>query len=962
MRILVDFQAVQSTSANRGIGRYSRALVEGLLRNAPQDEFILLLNGMIGDDNGHLRRAFTTSWPNVRVRVWTAAAPAGFQASAGHRQAAEAIREAVIADCRPDAVLVTSLFEGFDDDSITTVGATPTAVVLYDLIPLLFPDIYLKDPGLKDWYDSKIEVLKRADCLLAISECSARDGAAYLGLPDDRVLNIGADADAQFAPQKADKERHRALARDLGLTRPFLMYTGGIDYRKNVSELITAFAALPARVITGHQLAIVCRVSSLEKQRLLAHARAAGLPEDAVVLTDYVSDETLVTLYNACAAFIFPSWYEGFGLPILEAMRCGAAVIGANASSVPEVIGREDALFDPRSQADMTRMIEKVLTDQVFCRSMRDFAPLQAARFSWDETARRALAALQTIVRQRAAATPLPAPRRPRLAFVSPLPPARSGISFYSAELLPALAAHYDIDLIVDQETVPAGAALQGFAVRDVQWLRDHRHDYDRVVYQFGNSTFHSHMFGLLDEIPGVVVLHDFFLSGIESHLDHQTFIRLLAENHGYHAVIGVYDTKDGRNGLAEAVQAWPANARAVRAARGVIVHSEHSRMLARRFYDETTVADWAVIPLVRLTSELSEQARRKARADIGMGPDDVLICSFGRLQDSKLPFRLIDGLLCSASAADPKVHLVFVGEEGGPGKNLVSDLSQTPLNGRVSITGWVGDDRYRSYLLAADIAIQLRTNSRGESSAAVLDCQNYGLPTIVNAHGSLADLPGHSVLRLPDVFTDAELAEAIDRLVTAPDLRAGIGQAARGLVATLHSPAACSLACRDAIERFYGGQGQDGRDLNVLLAQGLPDPLRDAQLAQAVADSFPSGARLRQLFIDVTLLVQGRVCDGTQQGIRAVLDKVLRHPPEGWRVEPVIADPGLGRFRYARSFTCRLLEIPDDWAGDAPVDFFCGDRFVSVDPGVPAAAEMRGALSAMAAAGVRMSLNGVLT
>lgn len=959
VRILIDLQALQSGSnANRGIGRYSRALIEGMLRNAPEDEFILLFNGMIGDDNARLRREFAQNWSNIECRVWTAAAPAGFFAPSDFRQAAEAIREAVIADCAPDIVLVTSLFEGLGDDAVTTVAPAPTAVVLYDLIPHIFPDIYQTDPNTKKWYRTKIEALKRADLLLAISESAAQDGRSRLGLPEGRITNISSDVDAQFVPQTIKEETRASLAHDFGLTRTFLMYTGGIDHRKNIPALITAFASLPQHVIVEHQLAIVCRVSDSEKSQLLAHARKSGLPDSTVVMIGYVSDETLVTLYNACAAFVFPSWYEGFGLPVLEAMRCGAAVIGANNSSVPEVIGRDDALFDPKSTSDMARMIEKVLTDQDFRQSLRDFAPVQAARFSWDDTARRAIAALRKFIEENDVLEPAATPTKgkPRLAYVSPMPPERSGISFYSADLLPALAEHYDIELIVNQDTVAETVDPSRFPVRNVQWLRDHPLDYDRVLYQFGNSTFHTHMFDLLADIPGVVVLHDFFLSNLERHLDPQRFTRLLAENHGYQAVLDRYVTADARDGLTEAVHLWPANAHAVRPAQGVIVHSEHALKLASRFYTPSTVADWTVIPLLRVSADLSDEARSKARQDLGIAQDELLICSFGHLTFNKLPSRLIDGLLHSASAQNPKVRLVFVGEGGDLGPRILSLIAGSPMKGRVQITGWASDDLYQRYLQAADLAVQLRSNSRGESSAAVLDCQNYALPVIVNAHGSLADLPTESVLRIPDSFSDLELAEAIDSLISDPGLRNRIGSRARKLVVKDHAPSVCARAYRDAIEAYHHRYQASSGNLMARLAQLPINEERDARLFQAISDSLPAGARLRQLLVDVSELVQHDANTGVQRVTRAILGDWLRHPPPGYRVEPVYADPELGRYRYARRFTCGFLGIPYDWAEDLPIDFFSEDQFVGLDLQPQLIPQMQATLSAMALSGVRIA------
>lgn len=959
MRILVDLQALQSGSnANRGIGCYSRGLIEGMLRNAPEDEFILLFNGMIGEDNALLRREFAHKWSNVEFRVWSAATPSDFFAPPDFRQAAEAIREAVIADCAPDIVLVSSLFEGLSDDAVTTVGSTPTVVVLYDLIPHIFPDIYLTDPNTKKWYQTKIEALKRADLLLAISESAAKDGMTHLGLPEGRITNISSDVDAQFVPQTIKEETRTSLAHDFGLTRPFLMYTGGIDHRKNIPALINAFASLPQHVIAEHQLAIVCRASDSEKSQLLAHARKSGLPDGTVVMTGYVSDETLITLYNACAAFIFPSWYEGFGLPVLEAMRCGAAVIGANSSSVPEVIGREDALFDPKSTSDMAQMIEKVLTDQDFRQSLRNYAPVQAARFNWDDTARRALAAMRQFVEENDASQPAATPikGKPRLAFVSPMPPERSGISFYSADLLPALAEHYDIELIVNQDTVAETVDPSRFPVRNVQWLRDHPLDYDRVLYQFGNSTFHSHMFDLLAEIPGVVVLHDFFLSNLERHLDEQRFTRLLAENHGYQAVLDRYDTAESRDGLTEAVHSWPANARAVRPAQGVIVHSEHALKLASRFYTRSTVADWTAIPVLRVSAELSDEARSKARHELGIAQDELLICSFGHLTLNKLPSRLIDGLLHCASAQNPKVRLVFVGEGGDLGSRILSRITGSPMKGRVQITGWASDNLYQRYLRAADLAVQLRSNSRGESSAAVLDCQNYGLPVIVNAHGSLADLPENSVLRIPDTFNDLELAEAIDRLVKGSDLRSRIGTTARKLVVKDHARKVCGRAFRDAIEAYHSRHQASSGNLMARLAQLPLNEARDTQLFQAISDSLPAGARLRQLLVDVSELAQHDANTGVQRVTRAILGDWLRHPPPGYRVEPVYADPEIGRYRYARRFSCGFLGIPDDWAEDLPIDFFSEDQFVGLDLQPQLIPQMQATLSGMALSGVRIA------
>ena len=136
-----------------------------------------------------------------------------------------------------------------------------------------------------------------------------------------------------------------------GLQRPFLLYTGLADPRKNLERLIAAFALLPEELRTTYQLAIVGKVHEEDRERLLSLGQKHGLDNADVVCVGYVPDDDMRLLYNACALFVLPSLHEGFGLPLLEAMACGAPVIGSNCTSIPEIINREDALFDPAATA-----------------------------------------------------------------------------------------------------------------------------------------------------------------------------------------------------------------------------------------------------------------------------------------------------------------------------------------------------------------------------------------------------------------------------------------------------------------------------------------------------------------------------------------------------------------------------------------------------------------------------------
>ena len=175
------------------------------------------------------------------------------------------------------------------------------------------------------------------------------------------------------------------------------MYTGGIDHRKNIEGLIRAYSLLPKPIRAGHQLAIVCSIQPPSRTALETLAKEKGLTANELVLTGFVPEEDLLTLYNLCKAFIFPSWHEGFGLPALEAMSCGRAVIGANTSSLPEVIGRDDALFDPMNDTAIAEKLAQVLTDDAFRSELEQHGLEQAKLFSWDASAQRAIAAFEAL-------------------------------------------------------------------------------------------------------------------------------------------------------------------------------------------------------------------------------------------------------------------------------------------------------------------------------------------------------------------------------------------------------------------------------------------------------------------------------------------------------------------------------------------------------------------------------------
>ncbi|MEO7465632.1 MAG: glycosyltransferase family 1 protein, partial [Sphingobium limneticum] len=243
--------------------------------------------------------------------------------------------------------------------------------------------------------------------LLSVSNSAKQEAVDLAKVADERIAVIGSAAAEHFVdPRISPVERQKLLDR-YHIERPFVMHISAYEARKNFEGLVMAFGALPMALRERHQLVLVCKLDEQDRYRLEAAIGEAGLTQQDVVLTGYIPDDVLPALYAACRLFVFPSFHEGFGLPVLEAMQCGTPVIGANVSSIPEVIGWDEALFDPASTADMACLLEKALGDDNFYSRLREHALAQAKRFTWDGVARRAIAAIEHARAIRPASVPL---------------------------------------------------------------------------------------------------------------------------------------------------------------------------------------------------------------------------------------------------------------------------------------------------------------------------------------------------------------------------------------------------------------------------------------------------------------------------------------------------------------------------------------------------------------------------
>lgn len=543
---------------------------------------------------------------------------------------------------------------------------------------------------------------------------------------------------------------------------------------------------------------------------------------------------------------------------------------------------------------------------------------------------------------------------RPRLAFVSPLPPERTGVATYAVELLGQLSGLFDIELVLAQADVMLPPALAGLPVRPVAWFAEHGDKFDQVLYQLGNSPFHSHMFALLARYPGVVVLHDFFIGGTLAHAQMSgaaphAWADALFHAHGYHAVHASEDPQRH----AQVHTDWPCNLVVLETATRVIVHSQHARQLAIDWYGPVAARRIDVIPLPRAAPATID--REAARAALGIAPDCFLVCCFGFIAPNKLTHELLRAWLASALHADPRCVLVLAGanHDSPYGVEVENLIRGAGPGARIRIAGWTDEAVYRRYLQAADVGVQLRTNARGESSAAVLDSLNYGLPTIVNANGSLAEFPSDAVWRLPDAFSLPELTGALEALWRDPARRLALGRRAVALLDAHFRPGHCTALYLATLAQARAETAARIGAWQAALAQAAPaDESALRRLAERLAEGGDAGPYQRQLLVDIT--------DPDPVTIGQVRELLAGLRP-GLRIEPIVLDASgtTARYRQARNATGRLLGLTWPAQAEPPIDVYSGDVFYAPDADAPSisAAAAGGVLADWRARGVAINL-----
>ncbi len=946
LRFLFDLRATQTASSrNRGVGRYSQAFFETFAaKETAANIYALTSQALPAPDLAFqnparlLRMPALPDWYTERDFL------------GGAQDSLDAIAYNSFAQTiKPDVIHISHAFEDFQDRiplpnlKLKSPGQIISAT-LYDLIPLRFQEHYFKDDTFKRWYLARTAWLRQVDLLLAISESTRQDAIELLGIEPACIVTIHGGVDPIFKPSIENAKA--ALQKRYPISERVVLYTGGDEYRKNISGAIHAFAKIPKNVRQNTSFFIICAVSDYQKKAYLKEALALGLTEQDIHFTGFIPEEDLAAFYNVCDVFVFPSKYEGLGLPVIEAMSCGAPVIGSNNSSIREIIQRKDALFDANSAESMAGLMTKVLTDTAFKNELKSYGLERAQHYSWKETAecarnafKEALAIKQEAGIQAASHGWLP---KKRLAMLTPLPPSKSGIADYNAQFLPYLAKYFDIDLYVEGYTVKDANLTSAFHIFDVNDFAKVASSYDAILYAMGNSPFHAHMVPLLTRFPGIVELHDAYLSGLFSYIDFNlgsgNYINDVLEAHGSCARHYFAPFKKHANPIHDSMVHLPCTKKILDHAIGLISYTPFSLETAKNHYPEGWLAPYQTIPQMALTQQpIDIDTRNHIKKELGLEPNSFIITTFGHVIWTKCGDQLIEAFAQSHLDEKSNVYLIFAGEmlKDDFGNKLLQIIQQSNVTHRIRITGFLAEETYEKYLRVTDLAIQLRKNCRGGTSKGVLDCLRYQVPVMVNNDASYKDYPDDIVIKLNANPSTDEISAALTYFADPSALKSYISRSWH-YVKTEHNPTRCAAMYAGTIHEFMERQKTTRLDfwahafapyINTCNA-----PAVTAQMAEAWLNNLTAAPiHKHRLLIDVSHIAKSDHGTGIQRVVREIVTHLYCMDSPG--VEVIAVHLQNGEFHIAHEWArSHGLLAAKESAHPQSVQFQPGDQLLMLD------------------------------
>lgn len=777
MNIAIDVQPLVSPgSKNRGIGNYTKSQLQLLLEKDKVNKYFLF--------NIYTEESIFTElgidpadYPNVEeFKLYTGNNQYIIQKLSNgmikeYDDLLGSIITKFIKDFKIDIFYLTSPFDHWDIFNIDWYKETKVITTVYDVIPLIFKDRYLRDKELHKWYMRIIEFIKKADRILAISQSVKTDLIKYCRIDSEKIDVIYAGIDSRFKKTDLEKTTKQNILDKYGISQKFIMCTGGDDPRKNMRELIQAFSSLPQNIKSEYQLVIVCSLDVNGHANLMEVINKFNV-KGKVILTNFVPFEHLVMLYNMAYLMAFPSQYEGFGLPVVEAMACGTPVLTSNNSSLGEIAEGAAVLVDPFSVDSIKTGLIKALTNEDLYQLVVN-SKEKVEKFTWENTVKATIQSIETVrVKISSKEYSLKAGIKKKIAFFTPLPPLQSGISDYSYDILEGLCKYFDIDVYVDDANkkyeVPQADNIR---VLNHKNYRNNKNEYFETIYQIGNSEFHIYMFPYVKAYGGLVVLHDYNLHGVIHFMtggknDYKGYQEYLALDYPNEVKQYMESLLNGKTGLK--IYEMPSNGIVSNYADRIIVHSDYAkRGLLKRDISRN-------VKKINLYAKIEDKTDKLAlRNKYNIKQDDIIVASFGFIASTKRIDKALEAFAL-AYEKNESIKYFLVGEPNTEMKEYINKFCEdSGLGENIVVTGFTDLSAFKDYINMADICINLRYPYNGETSASLMQILAAGKAVIVSDIGSFSEVPDNCCIKVPVSLNDTDDSEvkaiynALEKLIT---------------------------------------------------------------------------------------------------------------------------------------------------------------------------------------------------
>ncbi len=763
MNILIDGQTFETPEIHRGIGVYVKNVIEYMLKLDVKHEWYIT----ICDET---KLCELSNWTRNKLHVIQ-----GKEFLPGidfHRNQEYTEKLSDVIQCEkidvfwiPNPLMVNVLFP-------KKALACSTYITVYDLIPYLFP--------IKEWgrniaaeYSRRIQFLKENENIkkLFISNATKEDYQKEISAKMQGCVTPLAADHSLFYKQKSKEKNENQ--------KHYIMFTGGFDYRKNIDGAIDSFKKAMDKYsydkeFANYQLIIVGAYTLEIKEKYDEILKGKGL-ENKVEFTGYIDDKNLADLYQNADIFFFPSLYEGFGLPILEAMLGGAYVVSADNSSLPEVCGGYALLGNAKDINQMADLLYKAYLNKK-TESYEDMAKRQeyARSYSWEKTATQTLKYLEQDYGKRFDG------EKKNIAILTPWPEQETGIANFVYKIVPYIARYYNVDVYTEADPdIRKKIDEVNVKILSLKDFSENKDNYFRILYEIGNNVeFHKKIFEMFEKYPDVAEIHDLVL---EPFFYYAYF--LTGEKKKFNELLEMAYGKEGINEYEQLVkkgcsineQKFPMGEVIVKKANKTIVHNHWSK---HQLKDDHTV----VIPHACFEEEIPPQIDKdlteknvKEKIDI---QNQIIIGCFGWVNMNKRPLvvmKAVEKLVLSGK----NVKLVFWGKCNCP--EAEDYIRNHALQKHIVITGFLNKMEYQAAMNLTDIVVNLRYPSMGESSGTLCESFKCGKPVIVSDINQYREYPDEVCWKLPvDRNEEKILIRYLERLIEQKDVKNALSQNAK--------------------------------------------------------------------------------------------------------------------------------------------------------------------------------------